>query len=289
MNHTDKHLIVCWANTSNYYESDVVILGIPNEIGSKARRKGTAKAPSTIRSTSNSMDDYSHGRTKSLAVPINGSLEPKVYDYGNITKGTISKTISKISKSSKIPISLGGDHSNTTEIIKGLARKGRPISLAYFDAHPDFVSSRGSYYGSVVYDCLPHIDVKSSVLVGIRSPEQEELDNITGFGLEVITPLEIAEMGIKQTIKKILSIVGKNTYISFDMDCIDPSFAPGVSVPVPFGLSSLDVLYFIRKIAEKGIIGMDIMEVNPSFDQNFATSHLASRLIGETISALRYN
>ena len=67
------------------------------------------------------------------------------------------------------------------------------------------------------------------------------------------------------------------------MDCIDPSFAPGVSVPVPLGLDSTDCVYILQKIAEKGIIGMDIMEVCPKFDIKDRTSHLASRIISEVL------
>jgi agmatinase len=278
---------ICWANTESFDKADFVILGIPNEKSSHSRRRGTSKAPDTIRVVSNKMDVYSHKKTISLGVPINGRIKSKVYDYGNVQKKNIVQIIDRISSHSKIPISIGGDHSNTTQIIKALAKKVGPLSLVYFDAHPDFVASRGSYYGSVVYDSLPHIDLKSSVLVGIRSPEQEEIDNIKKHGLRVITPFDITEEGIRQITKTILSTIKKNTYISFDMDCLDPAHAPGVSVPVPFGLASQDIVYLIKKIAQNGIVGMDIMEVSPPFDQNFATSHLASRLIGETISACK--
>ena len=77
--------------------------------------------------------------------------------------------------------------------------------------------------------------------------------------------------------------------VSLDLDCIDPSFAPGVSVPVPLGLSSIDCVYLLQRIAEKGIIGMDIMEVCPSFDLKDRTSHLASRLISEVLYSSREN
>lgn len=280
---------ICWANTSRFDDSDFVILGIPNETGSHSRRKGTSRAPDRIRMVSKIMDSYSHRGTTSLAVPANGNITAKVYDYGNVRKNKVNQIISKITRKSKIPVTIGGDHSNTAQIIKAVAEAHKPISLVYFDAHPDFVSSRGKYYGSVVFDCLPYIDTKSSIYVGIRSPEQEELDNITEFGLEVVTPTDFVEKGIKQVAKKILATIRKNTYVSFDMDCIDPAFAPGVSVPVPFGISSREALHLVRKISQKGIVGFDIMEVNPPFDLNDATSHLASRLIGEMISASRYN
>jgi agmatinase len=278
---------ICWANTESFDTSDIVVVGIPNEAGSHSRRKGTSNAPHIIRKISNQMDVYAHKRAKSLALPTNGLLKTRIYDYGNIQKKQIPQVFDKISANSKIPLTIGGDHSNTTQIIRTLAKRSGPISLVYFDAHPDFIGSRGSYYGSILFDSLPHIDVKSSVLVGIRTPEQEELDNIKKYDLHVITPFEIIEKGTKQITETIMSIIKKDVYVSFDMDCLDPAYAPGVSVPVPFGLASKDVAYMIKKIVEKGIIGLDIMEVSPPYDLNYATSHLASRLIGEVVASCK--
>jgi agmatinase len=278
---------ICWANTRSFERSDIVIVGIPNEVGSHASRRGASKAPGIIRKISNQRDVYVHKKTTSLALPTGGPLKANVYDFGNIQKAQISQVFSKIAGNSKIPVTIGGDHSNTIQIIKTLAKKFGPISLAYFDAHPDLISSRGSYYGSTVYDSLPYIDTKSSVLIGIRSPEQEEISNIKKYGMRVITPFDVIERGIKQISSTVLSTIKKNAYVSFDMDCLDPAYAPGVSVPVPFGLESQDAMYLIKKIAQKGIVGFDIMEVSPGHDLKDATSHLASRLIGELISSCK--
>jgi len=84
-----------------------------------------------------------------------------------------------------------------------------------------------------------------------------------------------------------LKTIGKNVYISFDMDCVDPAFAPGVSVPVPLGLKNIEAVYLLKAIVEQGIIGMDIMEVCPSYDIKDRTSHLASRMISEVISSCK--
>lgn len=278
---------ICWANTKSFENSDIVIVGIPNEVGSHASRRGTSKAPDVIRKISNQRDVYSHKKVTSLALPTSGSPKANVYDFGNIKKRQISQVFSKIADNSKIPITIGGDHSNTIQIIKTMAKRFGPISLVYFDAHPDLIGSRGSYYGSTVFDSLPHIDTKSSILVGIRSPEQEEIDNIKKYNMRVITPFDVIEKGIKQITNTVLSTIKKNAYISFDMDCLDPAYAPGVSVPVPFGLESQDVMYLIKKIARNGIVGFDIMEVSPEHDLKDATSHLASRLVGELISSCK--
>jgi len=273
---------ICWANTDDFEQSEFVIIGIPDESQSHALRKGTEEAPFKIRQISNLRDSFERDGKISLGRPFQGS-EKKVHDFGDITRSQIESIYDKISASSKIPISIGGDHSITREIINAITKKHGKISLVYFDAHPDFVSSMTNYYGSVVNDVLSNIEITSSVQIGIRTPEQEELDNINKFNLEVITPFDIQEQGIKQVTNSILNKLGDKVYISFDMDCIDPAYAPGVSVPVPMGLSSTDAVYLLKEIAKKGIVGMDVMEVCPSFDVKDRTSHLASRIISEVL------
>ncbi len=273
---------ICWANTDNFDDAEFVIVGIPDESESHALRKGTEEAPFKIRQISNLRDSFERDGKISLGRPFEGS-EKKVHDFGNITRSEIENIYEKISASSKIPISIGGDHSITRQIINALAKRHGKISLVYFDAHPDFVSSTTNYYGSVVNDVLSNIEIGSSVQIGIRTPEQEELDNIKKFNLEVITPFDIQKHGIKLVTNSVLHRLGDKVYVSFDMDCIDPSYAPGVSVPVPMGLNSTDAVYLLKEIAKKGIVGMDIMEVCPSFDVKDRTSHLASRIISEVL------
>ena len=273
---------ICWANTENFDDAEFVIVGIPDESESHALRKGTEEAPFKIRQISNLRDSFERNGKISLGRPFQGS-EKKVHDMGNINRSQIENIYDKISASSKIPISIGGDHSISRQIINTLAKRHGKISLVYFDAHPDFVSSTTNYYGSVVNDVLSNIEIASSVQIGIRTPEQEELDNIKKFNLEVITPFDIQKHGIKLVTNSVLHRLGDKVYVSFDMDCVDPAYAPGVSVPVPMGLNSTDAVYLLKEIVKKGIIGMDIMEVCPSFDVKDRTSHLASRIISEVL------
>jgi len=273
---------ICWANTDNFDDAEFVIVGIPDESQSHALRKGTEEAPFKIRQISNLRDSFERDEKISLGRPFQGS-EKKVHDIGNIKREQIENIYNKISTSSKIPISIGGDHSISRQIINAMAKRHGKISLVYFDAHPDFVSSTTNYYGSVINDVLQNIDIDSSVEIGIRTPEQEELDNIKKYNLDVITPFDIRDRGIKQVTNSVLDRLGDKVYVSFDMDCVDPAYAPGVSVPVPMGLNSTDAVYLLKEIAKKGIIGMDIMEVCPSFDVKDRTSHLASRIISEVL------
>jgi len=273
---------ICWANTENFDDAEFVIVGIPDESESHALRKGTEEAPFKIRQISNLRDSFERDGKISLGRPFQGS-EKKVHDMGNINRSQIENIYDKISASSKIPISIGGDHSISRQIINALAKRHGKISLVYFDAHPDFVSSTTNYYGSVVNDVLSNIEIASSVQIGIRTPEQEELDNIKKYHLEVITPFDIQKHGIKLVTNSVLHRLRDKVYVSFDMDCVDPAYAPGVSVPVPMGLNSTDAVYLLKEIVKKGIIGMDIMEVCPSFDVKDRTSHLASRIISEVL------
>ena len=274
---------ICWANTNDFDQADFVIVGVPDESQSHSLREGTSEAPFRIREISKLRDSYERSGKISPGYPFSYSLQQKVIDYGNIDRVQINETFDKIVSNSKIPITIGGDHSITREIIKATSKNLGKISLVYFDAHPDFVSSTTNYYGSVFFDVLPNIDVNTSIQIGIRTPEKEELDNIKKYDLKVITPADIAEQGVKSISKSVLNTLGDKVYVSFDMDCIDPAFAPGVSVPVPMGLNSVDAMYLLRDIVRHGIIGMDIMEVCPSFDVKDRTSHLASRLISEVI------
>ncbi|MBS3923151.1 MAG: arginase family protein [Nitrosarchaeum sp.] len=276
---------ICW-NNSKYHDCDVVIIGIPDESQSHSLREGTSKAPDQIRKISNLMDSYIRNEQKSLGLPV-GGISKNIFDYGNITRNEIPQIFKKVFSDHKIPISIGGDHSMSASIIKQLSQQSSKISLVYFDAHPDFITSTKNYYGSVFGDVLEFIDTKTSMQIGIRTPEKEEIDNLKDHGITVISPFDIAEKGISKISQQILDTLGDTVYISFDMDCIDPSYAPGVSVPVPFGLSSVDVTFLLKKIATKEILGMDIVEVCPPFDVNNRTSHLASRIIGEVISSMK--
>lgn len=276
---------ICWSNTDNFDESDILIIGIPDESKSHSLRKGTAEAPQRIREISVVRDSYKRNDIVSLGLPFDG-ITKKIYDYGDVKHDEIEHAIDEIVSKSKIPISIGGDHSITTEIIKSVSKKYGPLSLVYFDAHPDFVSSVQGYYGSVFQDVLPYIDIKTSIMIGVRTPEKEEIENIKKYDLPVITPFDIIRNGIEKTEERILNRIGNNTYISLDMDVIDSAFAPGVSVPVPLGLRNIEVVLLLKSIAKKGILGIDIMEVCPIYDTKDRTSHLASRIISEVISSI---
>ncbi|MER5176494.1 MAG: arginase family protein [Candidatus Nitrosocosmicus sp.] len=270
-------------------EADIVIIGVPDESKSHARRKGTSKGPDIIRITSNQSDFFERNGKIIPICPMRGHIDnKKVFDDGNINRQDLYQLIFDLVSAKKIPILIGGDHSITTIALQAIDDFFGKVGLLYFDAHPDFVSSTTDYYGSVLSDSSKCIDFEKSLLVGTRSAEFEELRNVDKRGLEVITPIDITERGILNIGDRIKykNNNGKR-YISIDLDCLDPAFAPGVSVPSPCGLSSIDLIFLTKLAISTGIVGLDIVEFTPDFDINNLTASLAARILLESIASIR--
>lgn len=279
------------SNAESIFKADIVVIGVPDESKSHAKRKGASKGPDSLRTASNTFEFFERDGKTIPICPMKGTLEnKKILDFGNISREDLYSLIFDIVTAKKIPITIGGDHSITTIILQAVneALDGDKVSLIYFDAHPDFVSSTRNYYGSVITDSSNYIDFKKSVLIGTRAAEQEELLNASKRGLEIVTPLDILEVGINHVVKKIISKCKSNkVYLSIDLDCMDPGVAPGVSVPAPGGLFPLDLIYMIKKITENlQVVGMDIVELSPDYDINQNTANHAARILMETISSM---
>ncbi len=279
------------SNVKSVFQADIVVIGVPDESKSHAKRKGASKGPDSLRIASNTFEFFEREGKIIPICPMKGTLEnKKILDFGNISREDLYKLVFDIVSAKKIPITIGGDHSITTIILQAIhdAFEGDKISLLYFDAHPDFVSSARNYYGSVITDSSDYINFLKSILIGTRSAELEELENASKQKLEIITPIDIIELGINTVVKKIISkCESSKVYLSIDLDCMDPGVAPGVSVPAPGGLFPLDLIYMIKKLTENlQIVGMDIVELSPDYDLNQNTANHAARILMETISSL---
>ena len=282
-----------YSNVANIHESNIVLLGVPDESKSKASRKGTRNGPNQLRKALLASENFKRSGKIIPICPIKGSLFSKqVFDIGNIKRENLYSQISKLISQSKIPIVIGGDHSITTTTLRAIKNSTKKeINLIYFDAHPDFVTSTKDYYGSVVSDSLDCINIKRSVFIGIRACEPEEVFNIGKYGANIIDPIDIQEYGVKKILQKIIQICinrsDSNIYFSIDLDCLDPAFAPGVSVPTPCGINPLELTFFIQQILKKTkIIGCDIVELSPSFDINNITANFAARLFKEILGSI---
>ncbi|MDQ3961684.1 MAG: arginase family protein [Thermoproteota archaeon] len=279
------------SNADSMKDIDVVVIGVPDESNSHAKRKGTSRAPDVLRIASNESEFFERGGKLISTCPMRGTFDRKwIFDAGNIpNKQKLRDMVTDITSRGKLPIMIGGDHSLTTETIQAVSNViGKKLSLLYFDAHPDFVSSTRNYYGSVLTDSTQSLNFRKSMLVGTRAAEPEELENARKVGLRIVNPLEIVEIGAKRVAQMIRTRTsGSKVYISVDLDCLDPAFAPGVSVPSPGGLSSIDLIYLLNKAIGAGnVLAIDIVELTPDYDINGATAMLAARIVSECIASI---
>jgi agmatinase len=139
----------------------------------------------------------------------------------------------------------------------------------------------------VLTDSSDYLDFRKSMLIGTRSAEAEELVNAEKEGLQIVNPLDIVELGVGRVASMIAERTrGSKIYISIDLDCLDPAFAPGVSVPSPGGLSSMDLIFLLSKTISSGnIVGIDIVELSPDFDVGGMTASIAARILSECIAS----
>jgi len=278
------------SNVSRIEDAGIVVIGVPDESRSHAKRKSTSRAPDVLRIAANESEFFERGGKLIPTCPMRGTFDNKqVFDAGNASdRQELHRLVSNVVSRGQVPIMIGGDHSLTTEVLSAVSKAAGKLSLLYFDAHPDFVSSARNYYGSVLTDSAQSLDFRKSMLIGTRAAEPEELENAKQAGLQIINPLDIAELGVHKAAEMIKSrTAGSRIYISVDLDCLDPAFAPGVSVPSPGGLSSVDIIYLLKSIVSSGnIMGLDIVELAPDYDVNGMTATLAARILSECIASI---
>ncbi|MEK6963213.1 MAG: arginase family protein [Nanoarchaeota archaeon] len=274
------------ADADSLEESDVVILGVPTDLGAMSERKGRFKAPDKIREIS-----------KFLYDPERGKIDEKIFDAGNLNQSSedirenlkeIEEKITELAKKNKKMIVLGGDCSIKYGICRGLNNLNKKIGIIYFDSHPDFVESDIPNYGSVMADSikLGNVDPKGCIILGIRNIEDREIKAMNANKVAFLTALDIKEIGLDETIKKINDIISKADIVqlSIDLDSIDPAFAPGVGLPCPGGLTSIEILYLLKGITKSKIYTLDLTEYIPDFDFNDTTAQLACRIVQEFLS-----
>ena len=267
-------------------EADVIFVGVCDESGSHSSRRGARKGPDAVRQASVDRLSFVRKDGRHVVVPEQGSLSFRLFDAGNISKPHIASFISLL-HTRQFPVVVGGDHSITLEVVKGLARHYPQLAIIYLDAHPDSVCSRTSYYGSVVCDLysLPHIVKHKIVEIGVRACEKEETVTLRKRHITTFTTLDVTTKGVTALCAALQKIIGNTpVYLSLDLDVLDPAFAPGVSCPAPFGLLPNDFLYLVKYCASHlTLIGCDVMELTPRFDVQQMTATLAAQTIVEIL------
>lgn len=261
---------------------DAVVWGIPFDTAT-SNRPGTRFGPQGVRRASAILcndPQYPFGMDifGDTAVVDYGDC---AFDYGypaNIPADIEQQANTIISaESSPYLLSIGGDHFVTYPLLKAHAAKHGPLALVQFDAHQDTWDDdnkridHGTMITRAVKDGL--IDVEHSIQIGIRTIADED------YGIEILHALNVDEMGANEVATRILERThGKKTYMTFDIDCLDPAFAPGTGTPVSGGLSSAKALNILNHLSDLDIVGSDVVEVSPAFDHADITSVAGSTI-----------
>ncbi len=272
---------------SEYGTAEYVIFGVPFD-GTSSFRAGSRFAPDAMRKASANFESYNAFFDIDLAeLPIHdaGDLEP--YASVDDTLRDLFYAVEPIAKDGKIPIMLGGEHSLTLPCVKACAKHaGDDIGVVVLDAHFDL---RDEYSGlKNNHACVSRhiIDevTDNYVSIGIRSGPKEEWDFAKDNNIRYYTPDDVATKGIKNVLDEVIEYLDcSKIYLSLDMDALDPSFAPALGTPEPFGLDALDVREVIRTLAPMSV-GFDIVEIAPEYDGG-QTAMLGTKLMREFIAA----
>ena len=273
--------------TKDLSDVDIAVTGVGFD-QSVTNRPGTRLGPRAVReaSTLQAFDapyGWDYDAISELAIADYGDL---AFDYAMVSDfpDALTDHIRGILATDTASLTIGGDHYISFPILKAYAEKYGPMALVQFDAHsdtwPDDDMTRIDH-GTMFYKAvkLGLIDVERSVQVGIRTTNEDTL------GITTLDARFVHENGPVETAKRIKSVVGDApAYLTFDIDCLDPAFAPGTGTPVWGGLTSGQAAIILRDIAGINIKGGDVVEVSPPFDTTGATAIAAAHVAVEIIS-----
>lgn len=262
--------------------ADLVVLGAPLDMATSGR-PGARLGPDSIRRASVNLAwegnkfPWTFNVFEKVKVVDAGDL---VFDCGDAEDFTyrLEGAVSEILKSGKKVLALGGDHFITLPILRAYAKHYGEMALIHFDAHTDTYANGSVYDHGTMFHHAPKeglISPKHSVQVGIRTDYDAE-----DHGFNVINAMQANDLTADDIVDQIKRIIGdKPVYLTFDIDCLDPAFAPGTGTPVCGGLTSDKVLKIIRGLQGINLVGMDVVEVCPPYDQSDITA-----LAGATIA-----
>jgi agmatinase len=266
------------------------IAGLPLDIGT-TNLAGAREGPAAIRAASRMLRDGVHPGSWRDPAALDLS------DIGNfeIALGDIAASYARIeAQAAGIGhlVALGGDHGATLPLLRALAkRRGGPVALVHFDAHVDtWPDSFGQPYGhgSVFYHAIEEglVAPERTIQIGIRSPvERAVWDWTVGKGVTILTAQDVHARGPGAVAAEIRRVLGAApAYLSFDIDALDPAFAPGTGTPEIGGLATWQAQAILRALGGVAFIGMDVMEVAPAYDHAGITALAAATLAWEYLS-----
>ena len=276
--------------------ADVAIIGVPMDM-TVHYRSGARLGPRAIRDASGQL--FPHALVADELREPFASL--RVVDYGDIevfpgyidqSYERIEEHIAAILESNTFPVVLGGDHSTTLPVLRACAGKHGTLSLVHFDAHPDFwepPAGRPYHHGTVFRIAADEglIDPNASVQIGIRGSNSATIiDAARRAGFHLITADDFALQGFRPALEAIHRLASKPVYVSLDIDCVDPAFAPGTGIPEVAGLTSRDIVELVRGLRGLPFVAFDLVEVSPPYDSSEITALLAANLVLEFLILL---
>ncbi|MGB3146576.1 MAG: agmatinase [Paracoccaceae bacterium] len=274
---------------------DIGLVGIPYD-GALTNRPGARHGPREVRNQSSLMRAINH------ATRVNPYELCRVADVGDIpfhavfdiekTHAEITAFIAAMVKAGIVPLSCGGDHSVSLPILRALARE--PLAFIHIDAHTDtWDSFQGSKFNHGAPFRRAHeeglIDAARTVQIGIRGAQNvsEGWDYSAKAGMRVMFVEEVQARGIAAIVEETRRIVGdRPVYLSFDIDSIDPAFAPGTGTPEIAGLTTPEALALIRGFRNLNYVGADMVEVSPPFDIGGLTALTGATVLYELLCVL---
>jgi agmatinase len=275
---------------------DVAILGVPFD-GGTSYRPGARLAPREIRAQSSLIRPYNYFQKiapfERLRVADAGDVDASPVSLDRAYE-SIERGVAGILAAGAIPLVVGGDHSISLPILRALAHAHGPLALVQFDSHVDtWEQDFGSpyFHGSPFWHAVKEklVDPARFIQVGIRGPMYGENDFAfhRESGITVRDIAQVQDDGIAATLEHIRRVASGPAYVTFDIDVVDPAFAPGTGTPEVGGLTSDEALRLVRGLAGIDLVGCDLVEVSPLFDgPGQITALLAANLLFEMLSAI---
>ncbi|AGX41862.1 agmatinase [Clostridium saccharobutylicum] len=277
MNRNIETFIGC---DNEYDEAKMVIFGAPFD-STTSFRPGTRFASKAMRSESFGIETYSIYQNKDLedmSIFDGGDLE---LPFGNPQKALdqIEEFASEIINDDKVPCMIGGEHLVTLGSVRAVAKKYPDLHIIHFDAHADL---RDSYLGetlshaSVMHRVWDIVGDNKIFQFGIRSGDREEIY----WGKDHVYTSKFNFTGLEEVIEK---LKGKPVYFTIDLDVLDPSVFPGTGTPEAGGVTFMQLLGAILKVSKLNIVGMDVNELSPIYDQSGSSTALACKVLRELL------
>lgn len=288
------------------------IIGVPMDLG--ANRRGVDMGPSAMRATG------FHAPLRALGYDLvdRGDMEvpiPEASEIGDASRkyaepirevcGRLAETVYEVLGAGRVPVVLGGDHSIAMGSVAGAARhyreRGESLGLVWFDAHGDMnlpsTTETGNIHGMALAHILGQGDADPAAaggargevapgnvcLIGSRDFDAGERGVVSRSGIHVFTMKEIDRLGAAEVFEEAVTLASRGTagiHVSYDIDVVDPAFAPGVGTPRRGGLTYREAHLFMELVSDRGLLtSLDMVEVNPILDSHNATAELAAELI----------